>query len=143
MKTALFVATAAASLVASADAGFSGFVAYSRNVGANTVIDVFAAVTNASDKFLKGSHKTTSRNSRRKRGFWRIRDLSFCLRASEAFPSMPSDRVATPRSGGGQVSAGQNERTQPQSVSLSQFVTARLGRVGRVREPSTLFLFLL
>ena len=52
MKTALFVATAAASLVASADAGFAGFVAFSRNVGANTVIDVFAAVDNAGDKFL-------------------------------------------------------------------------------------------
>ncbi len=52
MKTALFVATAAASLVASADAGFAGFVAFSRNVGANTVIDVFAAVDNVGDKFL-------------------------------------------------------------------------------------------
>ena len=52
MKTALFVATAAASVVASADAGFAGFVAFSRNVGANTVIDVFAAVDNAGDKFL-------------------------------------------------------------------------------------------
>jgi hypothetical protein len=41
-----------ASLIASADAGISGFVAYSRNVGANTVIDVFAVTTNASDKFL-------------------------------------------------------------------------------------------
>lgn len=35
-----------------ADAGFAGFVAFRRNVGANTVIDVFAATTNASDKFL-------------------------------------------------------------------------------------------
>ena len=52
MKTALFVATAAASVVASADAGFAGFVAFSRNVGANPVIDVFAAVDNAGDKFL-------------------------------------------------------------------------------------------
>ena len=52
MKTALFVATAAASVVASADAGFAGFVAFSRNVGSNTVIDVFAAVDNAGDKFL-------------------------------------------------------------------------------------------
>ena len=59
MKTALFVATAAASLVASADAGFAGFVAFSRNVGANTVIDVFAAVDNAGDKFLN-VYNTTS-----------------------------------------------------------------------------------
>jgi MYXO-CTERM domain-containing protein len=59
MKTALFVATAAASVVASADAGFAGFVAFSRNVGANTVIDVFAAVDNAGDKFLN-VYNTTS-----------------------------------------------------------------------------------
>ena len=39
-------------VLATADAGISGFVAYSRNVGANTVIDVFAVTTNASDKFL-------------------------------------------------------------------------------------------
>ena len=52
MKIALIGIVGAASLVASADAGFAGFVAYSRNVGANTVIDIFAATTNASDKFL-------------------------------------------------------------------------------------------
>ena len=51
MKT-LIAVVGAASVVASAEAGFLGFVAYSRNVGANTVIDVFAATTNASDKFL-------------------------------------------------------------------------------------------
>jgi hypothetical protein len=52
MKTCFIAIAGAASLVASADAGLAGFVAYSRNVGANTVVDVFAAVTNASDKFL-------------------------------------------------------------------------------------------
>ncbi len=52
MKIGFIAIAGAASLVASADAGLAGFVAYSRNVGANTVIDVFAAVTNASDKFL-------------------------------------------------------------------------------------------
>ena len=52
MKHALIAVVGSASIVAGADAGFAGFVAYSRNVGANTVIDVFAAVTNASDKFL-------------------------------------------------------------------------------------------
>jgi len=52
MKTCFIAIAGAASLVASADAGLAGFVAYSRNVGANTVIDVFAAVTNASDRFL-------------------------------------------------------------------------------------------
>jgi hypothetical protein len=51
MKTLIAVVGAAA-VVASADAGLAGFVAFSRNVGANTVIDIFAATTNASDKFL-------------------------------------------------------------------------------------------
>jgi uncharacterized protein (TIGR03382 family) len=52
MKHALIAVVGSASIVAGADAGFAGWVAYSRNVGANTVIDVFAAVTNASDKFM-------------------------------------------------------------------------------------------
>ena len=52
MKIGFIAIAGAASLVASADAGLSGFVAYSRNVGANTVIDIFAGVSNASDKFL-------------------------------------------------------------------------------------------
>ena len=52
MKTVLFVATAASAIVASADAGFLGFVGSVRNVGGNTVVDVFAGVSNASDKFL-------------------------------------------------------------------------------------------
>ena len=53
MKTVAAIAiVGTASLVASADAGFLGFVASARNVGANTVIDVFAGVSNASDKFL-------------------------------------------------------------------------------------------
>ena len=51
MKTLIAVVGAAA-VVASADAGFLGFVASSRQVGANTVIDIFAGVSNASDKFL-------------------------------------------------------------------------------------------
>jgi MYXO-CTERM domain-containing protein len=52
MKTVLFIATAASAIVTSADAGFLGFVGSVRNVGGNTVIDVFAGVSNASDKFL-------------------------------------------------------------------------------------------
>ena len=42
----------AAAIAASANAGFVGFVASVRTVGANTVIDIFAGVSNASDKFL-------------------------------------------------------------------------------------------
>ena len=52
MKTAFVGCIAAALATTGADAGFAGFVAFSRNVGANTVIDVFAATTNASDRFL-------------------------------------------------------------------------------------------
>ena len=59
MKTVLFVAAAASAVVASADAGFLGFVASSRTVGAYTVVDVFAGVQNAGDKFLN-VYNTTS-----------------------------------------------------------------------------------
>jgi hypothetical protein len=52
MKTVAIAIVGTASLIASADAGFLGFVGSVRNVGGNTVIDVFAGVSNASDKFL-------------------------------------------------------------------------------------------
>ena len=52
MKTVAIAIVGTASLVASADAGFLGFVASVRNVGGNTIVDVFAGVSNASDKFL-------------------------------------------------------------------------------------------
>ena len=62
MKTVIFAAAAASAVVASADAGFLGFVASSRTVGAYTVIDIFAGVQNASDKFLN-VYNTTSNGS--------------------------------------------------------------------------------
>ena len=52
MKIAVLTVVGTASLAASAHAGFLGFVASVRNVGSYTVIDVFAGVSNASDKFL-------------------------------------------------------------------------------------------
>ena len=53
MKTVAAIAiVGTASLIASADAGFLGFVGSVRNVGGNTIVDVFAGVSNASDKFL-------------------------------------------------------------------------------------------
>ena len=52
MKIALIGVVGAASMVVAADAGFLGFVASVRTVGANTVIDLYAGVDNASDKFL-------------------------------------------------------------------------------------------
>ena len=59
MKIAVLGMVGAASFVAAADAGFMGFVASSRTVGAYTVIDIFAGVQNASDKFLN-VYNTTS-----------------------------------------------------------------------------------
>jgi MYXO-CTERM domain-containing protein len=67
MKT-LIAVVGAASVVASADAGFLGFVAFSRNVGANTVIDIFAGVANASDKFLNVYDLTSNGTFRQKAG---------------------------------------------------------------------------
>ena len=53
MKHSIFIAiVGTASIVASAEAGFLGFVASVRTVGANTVIDIYAGVGNSSDKFL-------------------------------------------------------------------------------------------
>ena len=53
MKHSTFIAiVGTASIVGSAEAGFLGFVASVRTVGANTVIDIYAGVDNASDKFL-------------------------------------------------------------------------------------------
>ena len=52
MKIAALTIVGTASLVASANAGFLGFVASVHTVGSYTVIDVFAGVSNASDKFL-------------------------------------------------------------------------------------------
>ena len=52
MKTLAIAVVGTASLVASADAGFLGFVGFVRTSGAYKIIDVFAGVQNASDKFL-------------------------------------------------------------------------------------------
>jgi MYXO-CTERM domain-containing protein len=60
MKIAVLGMVGAASLVAAADAGFSGFVASVRTSGAYTIIDIFAGVTNASDKFLNVYNLTAS-----------------------------------------------------------------------------------
>jgi len=52
MKTLAIAIVGSASLVASADAGFLGFVGFVRTSGAYKIIDVFAGVSNSSDKFL-------------------------------------------------------------------------------------------
>ena len=52
MKIGFIAIVGTASLVASADAGFLGFVAFAKQSGANVMVDVFAAVQNSGDKFL-------------------------------------------------------------------------------------------
>ncbi len=52
MKTLAIAVVGTASLVASAEAGFLGFVAAAKQSGTNVIVDVFAAVGNASDRFL-------------------------------------------------------------------------------------------
>jgi hypothetical protein len=60
MKTVALAVVGAASLVASADAGFLGFVAFAKQSGANIMVDVFCAVQNSSDKFLNVYNLTGS-----------------------------------------------------------------------------------
>ena len=53
MKNMILAVSAVSAVTVSANAGFLGFVASARNVGGNTIVDVFAGVSNASDKFLR------------------------------------------------------------------------------------------
>ena len=52
MKIGFIAIVGTASLVASADAGFNGFVALAKQQGGNVIVDIYTAVGNASDKFL-------------------------------------------------------------------------------------------
>ena len=52
MKTIAVVILGTSSIVASADAGFMGFVALAKQSGSYVLVDVYTAVGNASDKFL-------------------------------------------------------------------------------------------
>ena len=52
MKTLAIAVVGTASLVASADAGFLGFVALAKQSGANVIVDIYTAVGNSSDNFL-------------------------------------------------------------------------------------------
>ena len=48
MKTLAIAVVGTASLVASADAGFLGFVALAKQSGANVIVDIYTAVGNPS-----------------------------------------------------------------------------------------------
>jgi len=52
MKSLAVVVFAAGSLMASAEAGFLGFVALAKQSGANVIVDIYTAVGNSSDKFI-------------------------------------------------------------------------------------------
>jgi MYXO-CTERM domain-containing protein len=52
MKNMILAVSAVSAVAASANAGFQGFVASVRTSGAYTIMDIFAGVSNASDKFL-------------------------------------------------------------------------------------------
>jgi MYXO-CTERM domain-containing protein len=60
MKTACFVIVGASMIATSADAGFLGFVASVRTSGRYTLVDVFAGVSNKSDRFLNVYDATIS-----------------------------------------------------------------------------------
>ena len=60
MKTLAIAVVGTASLVASADAGFLGFVALAKQSGANVLVDIYTGVGNASDKFLNVYNTTAS-----------------------------------------------------------------------------------
>jgi MYXO-CTERM domain-containing protein len=59
MKNMILAVSAVSAVTSSVNAGFLGFVASARNVGGNTIVDVFAGVSDASDKFL-GVYNTVS-----------------------------------------------------------------------------------
>ena len=64
MKTVLLVASAASAIAASANAGFLGFTGFSYIAGnGNRVIDVFAVVSNASDKLLNVYNANITNNA--------------------------------------------------------------------------------
>jgi MYXO-CTERM domain-containing protein len=64
MKTVLFVASAASAIAASANAGFLGFTGFSYIASnGNRVIDVFAVVSNSSDKLLNVYNANITNNA--------------------------------------------------------------------------------
>ena len=64
MKTVILVASVASAIAASANAGFLGFTGFSYIAGnGNRVIDVFAVVSNASDKLLNVYNANITNNA--------------------------------------------------------------------------------
>ena len=117
MKIAFVGMIGAASLVASVDAGFAGFVAFSRNVGANTVIDVFAAVDNASDRFLNVYNTTSNGVYVQKAGLssktWKPDAANFTSTRSVSDDSFMTAGTFSGGSYGGEFYASGNSNADP------------------------------
>jgi hypothetical protein len=127
MKIAFVSMLGAASLVASADAGFTGFVAFSRNVGANTVIDVFAAVTNASDKFLNVYNTASNGTFVQKAGLatktWKPDVSGFTSTRNTADDSFMTAGTFSGGSYGGEYYASANTTADPNFTGTSWSAT--------------------
>jgi hypothetical protein len=123
MKIAFVSMLGAASLVASADAGFTGFVAFSRNVGANTVIDVFAAVTNQSDKFLNVYNTVSNGTFVQKAGLatktWKPDAANFTATRNVADDSFMTAGTFSGASYGGEYYASGNTTADPNFTGTS------------------------
>jgi hypothetical protein len=127
MKIGFIAIAGAASLVASADAGLAGFVAYSRNVGANTVIDVFAAVTNASDKFLNVYDLTSNGTFVQKAGLatktWKPDVSGFTSTRNTSDDSFMTSGTFSGGSYGGEYYASSNTVADPNFTGTSWSAT--------------------
>jgi hypothetical protein len=123
MKIALIGIVGAASLVASADAGFLGFVASARNVGANTVIDIFAGVQNASDKFLNVYDLTSNGTFVQKAGLatktWKPDAAGFTSTRNTADDSFMTAGTFSGGAYGGEYYASTNTNGDPNFTGTS------------------------
>jgi MYXO-CTERM domain-containing protein len=122
MKT-LIAVVGAATVVASADAGFLGFVASARNVGANTVIDIFAGVSNASDKFLNVYDLTSNGTFVQKAGLatktWKPDAAGFTSTRNTSDDSFMTAGTFSGGSYGGEYYASTNTNGDPNFTGTS------------------------
>jgi MYXO-CTERM domain-containing protein len=124
MKTVAAIAiVGTASLVASADAGFLGFVGSVRTVGANTVIDVFAGVSNASDKFLNVYNTVSDRVFIQKAGLatktWKPDTAGFTSTRNTLDDSFMTAGTFSGGSYGGEYYASSNTNGDPNFTGTS------------------------
>ena len=123
MKIAFVGMIGAASLVASVDAGFTGFVAFSRNVGANTVIDVFAGVANSSDRFLNVYNTNSNGTFVQKAGLasktWKPDAANFTSTRSVSDDSFMTAGTFSGGSYGGEYYASGNTTADPNFTGTS------------------------